>query len=83
MVWTNQLSSAVTYAPIIGPRQSPRFAPVFQAYTTKVRGPVSNISSMLPARTVPGMADSNPVMKRQMNIEGRDTTAPVIAQNEE
>ena len=62
------------------PTTKPKFAVVSQANTNQTRASALKRSSILPATTIEGIADNNPVTKRPMNTAAIDGTAAMIKQ---
>ena len=54
-----------------------------QTYIIQMRGPELNMSSMLPAKMIAGMADMRPVTNRPTMMAAIDRTAPTRMQKSE
>lgn len=77
-IQTYHPKESVTKAPTIGPTQIPEFAATAQAYIIQIRFPVSKMSSALPAMTMVGNADANPVTKRPTMIAAKLSTVAIM-----
>ena len=64
-----------TYEPSIEPTTNPKFAVVSQAKTSQTRASDLKRSSMLPATTMEGMAESTPVANRPIRTAASDGIA--------